>query len=285
MTTLRTERLVLTPLVEADGDGLHAAFSDAETLRYWHQPVTTSVEESRARTQQEADGGAAVFAVRETEDSDAIGFVGFVSKVKPNHQTAFGYLLRKEHWGKGYVVEAARAVLDHGFTDLGVSAAELWIYDGNDQSRRVAEKLGATYRGANVGFNLLKGARLTHIYEIRRPDALLPPEVTRVTPVLRVSSLDDGVAWYVERLGFTLEWTTPLTASLVSPGWLPNAAVIRLTPGEPRPSRLAFAVPDRIDEIATAVGAVAEDHPWGLRDFVVTDPWGNELVFESPTAR
>jgi hypothetical protein len=226
-----------------------------------------------------------VFAIRESGNGDAIGFVGFVSRVQPQHQTAFGYLLHKEHWGKGYVVEAARAALDYGFTELGVLAAELWIYDGNERSRRVAEKLGATYRGANVGFNLLKGVRLTHVYEIARRDAQLPPEITRVTPVLCVGALDEGVAWYTNELGFTLEWVSPMTASLVSPGWLPNAAVIRLTPGEPRPSRVALAVPDRIDEIAAAVGAEAHDQPWGLREFVVTDPWGNELVFESPTAR
>jgi RimJ/RimL family protein N-acetyltransferase/catechol 2,3-dioxygenase-like lactoylglutathione lyase family enzyme len=286
MTMLRTARLVLSPLCEDDGDALHSAYSDAETLRYWHQPVTTSVEESRERARQEAEGGAAVFAIREAEGQDAVGFVGFVSSIAPNHQSAFGYLLRKEHWGKGYVVEAAQAVLDHGFADLGVVAAELWIYEGNDRSRRVAEKLGATYRGMNVSFNLLMGGvRRTYVYEIRRADALLPPEVVRATPIVRVGDLEAGVAWYRDNLGFKLEWSTPVSASMVSSGWLPNAAVIRLTPGDARPSRVAFAVPTRIDELAADVGATAEDMPWGMRTFAVTDPWGNELVFESVASR
>jgi [ribosomal protein S5]-alanine N-acetyltransferase len=282
---LETERLVLRPLTEDDGDALHAAFSDAETLRYWHQPVTTSVEESRARTKQEAAGGAAVFAICQKGSDVAIGLVGFVSRAQTTHQTAFGYLLLKEHWGKGYVAEAARAVLDYGFSELGIVAAELWIYDGNAQSRRVAEKLGATYRGANVGFNLLKGPRTTHIYEIRAPGGELPPEVLRVIPIVHVGDLAEGIAWYRDQLGFTVEWSSPETASMVSAGWLPLAAVVRLRPGRSEPTRLVFQLAERLDEMAAAVGATAEDHPWGLRDFSVTDPWGNVLVFETPVAR
>jgi [ribosomal protein S5]-alanine N-acetyltransferase len=285
---LQTERLTLTPLCEDDGDALHAAFSDEETLRYWHQPVTTSVEESRARTKQEAEGGAAVFAVREQDEPEAIGFVGFVSRAQPTRQTAFGYLLRKEYWGKGYVAEAARRVLDYGFSTLGIVAAELWIYDGNDRSRRVAEKLGGRYRGANVGFNLVKGVRTTHIYEVLAPGAQLPPEVVRVIPYLRVGDVPAAIDWYRDRLGFALEWAVgdpPVTASMVSAGWLPLAAVVRLQHGERMPARLAFAMPERLDEMAAAVGATPEDHPWGMRDFSVTDAWGNELVFETPSVR
>jgi catechol 2,3-dioxygenase-like lactoylglutathione lyase family enzyme len=247
-------------------------------------PVTTSVAESRERAALHASG-AALFAIRETAAGDAIGFVGFGGDLHATHQAGFGYLLHKAFWGRGYVVEAAREVLAYGFTKLGVPAAELWIYDGNDQSRRVAEKLGATYRGANVGFNLLKGPRVTHVYEVRAPGATLPPDVLRVVPSLSVADLNAGVAWYRDALGFTLEWVTPTSASLVSPGWLPLAATIRLYAGDAAPSRLTFQVADGIDEIAAGLGVTPEDHPWGLRDFSVTDPWGNVLTYETPTAR
>ena len=280
---LETDRLVLDPLTEDDGDALHAAWTDEETLRHWHQPLTTTVEESRQRTKEEAEGGAAVFAIREKHAHDAIGFVGFVSRVEPHHQTAFGYLLRKEYWGKGYVAEAARAVMDYGFAELGIASAELWIYDGNAQSRRVAEKLGATYRGATVLFNVLKGARTTHVYEIRRPGAQLPPDVVRGIPVLAVDDVEEAVAWYRDRLGFTREWGGPTLASMVSPGWHPLCATVRLAAGPPSPSTVVFQVPEGLDEMAARLGATPEDHPWGLRVFKLTDPWGHVLIFETPT--
>jgi RimJ/RimL family protein N-acetyltransferase/catechol 2,3-dioxygenase-like lactoylglutathione lyase family enzyme len=280
---LTTKRLVLRTLAREDGDALHAAFSDADTLQYWHLHPTTSIEESRERAAMHAYG-AAVFAIRESEDGDAIGFTGFGSNLHANHQGAFGYLLDKRYWGKGYVVEASRAVLDHGFNHLGFPAAELWIYDGNTQSRRVAEKLGATYRGANVGFNLLKGPRTTHVYEIPAPGGQLPPEVLRAIPVLRVRALDEAIDWYRDRLNFTLEWSFPGTAALISPGWLPLAAGIRLREGKARPSRVVFQVADGLDDIAESLGTTAETQG-PLRAVEVTDPWGNELVFETPVAR
>jgi RimJ/RimL family protein N-acetyltransferase/catechol 2,3-dioxygenase-like lactoylglutathione lyase family enzyme len=280
---LKTDRLVLRPLTKEDGDALHPAFSDADTLKYWHLHPTTTIEESRERAAMHAYG-AAVFAIRESEDGDAIGFTGFGSNLHTDHQGAFGYLLRKEQWGKGYVVEASRAVLDHGFNHLGFPAAELWIYDGNAQSRRVAEKLGATYRGANIGFNLLKGPRTTHVYEIAAPSGQLPPEVLRAIPVLRVGDLDDAVAWYRERLNFTLEWSFPGTAAMISPGWLPLAAGIRLREGKARPSRVVFQVAEGLDDIAESLGTEAQTQGL-LRAVEVSDPWGNELVFETPVAR
>jgi hypothetical protein len=35
-----------------------------------------------------------------------------------------------------------------------------------------------------------------------------------VTPILRVAALDAGVAYYVERLGFQLQWRAPPAASV-----------------------------------------------------------------------
>lgn len=290
MTTLTTDRLELRPLTADDAEALHAAYSDPETLRYWHQLPTTSIDQTRDLVRGEADGGEAVFAIRLAGEADAIGFVGFVSRAQPNRQTAFGYLLRKEHWGQGIATEAARAVIDYGFDKLGIVAAELWIYDGNAGSRRVAEKLGGTYRGANVGFNLLRGVYMTHVYEVRAPGAQLPPEIVRVIPVLQVDDVAAATNWYHDHLGFAVEWSLdepPTQASMASPGWLPLAAILRFSLGPPQPTRLAFALPSRIDEYAASIGASGAEttapttYPWGMRIFEVTDPWGNVLRFET----
>lgn len=291
MTTLTTDRLVLRPLGVDDAEALHAVYSDPETLRYWHQLPTRSIDETRDLVRSEADGGEAVFAIRLEGADDAIGFVGFVSRAQPGRQTAFGYLLRKENWGRGITTEAARAVLDYGFGSLGIAAAELWIYDGNGASRRVAEKLGATYRGANIGFNLARGVFTTHVYEVLAPGAQLPPEIVRVIPVLQVNDVRAALDWYRDRLGFGIEWTLgdpPTLGSVVSPGWLPLAAVLRFTAGANTPTRLAFALPSRLDEFARSIAATGvalqtepQNRPSGLRVFEVVDPFGNTLIFES----
>ena len=53
-----------------------------------------------------------------------------------------GYEINPVHWGKGYATEAARAMLDFGFRELGVQRIWAWCNAENRASSRVLEKLG-----------------------------------------------------------------------------------------------------------------------------------------------
>ncbi|MFC3928724.1 GNAT family N-acetyltransferase [Streptococcus caprae] len=55
-----------------------------------------------------------------------------------------GYTLHPDYWGQGMITEAAQALIDLGFTQLGLHKIEIGCYDYNVGSRRVAEKLGFT---------------------------------------------------------------------------------------------------------------------------------------------
>ncbi len=57
---------------------------------------------------------------------------------------AIGYTLHPDYWGRGYVPEAARALIDEAFKKLGLHKIELTCFGYNVQSQRVAEKLGFT---------------------------------------------------------------------------------------------------------------------------------------------
>ena len=284
--TLVTERLELRPLRADDAEALHPAYADADLLRHWHRLPRTDVAATTAMLAGGCRRRDALGRSAPSGTDDALGHVGFPSTtIEPRRPTAFGYLLRREAQGQGYATEAGRAVVDHGFRDLGVAACELWIYEGNDPSRRVAERLGAEHRGTFWAFNLeLAAARRTHVYAIEGPVALAP-EVVRVTPVLSVPDVAAAVAWWRDELGFGVEWVVgdpPMSAS-VQLAWLPpDAASVRLRLGPPTPVRLACAVPERFDELADGLGIAPVDQPWGMREVAVTDPWGTTVVFETP---
>lgn len=55
-----------------------------------------------------------------------------------------GYILHPDYWGRGYVPEAARALIDLAFKELKLHKIELSCFGCNHQSQRVAEKLGFT---------------------------------------------------------------------------------------------------------------------------------------------
>lgn len=56
-----------------------------------------------------------------------------------------GYTLHPDYWGRGYVPEAARALINLAFKELGLHKIELTCFSYNVQSQRVAEKLGFTH--------------------------------------------------------------------------------------------------------------------------------------------
>jgi RimJ/RimL family protein N-acetyltransferase len=68
-----------------------------------------------------------------------------------------GWLVAKEHWGKGYAPEAARASAEWAQEQLGTTHIVSVIHPDNARSIRVAEKLGERLEGefSYAGFDLL----------------------------------------------------------------------------------------------------------------------------------
>ena len=102
---------------------------------------------------------------------------------------------------------------------------------------------------------------------------------------IRVSDLSASVAFYTEKLGFTLGFTSGEPATLAGVGL--GQAQIFLEKGTPNPSgcNLYFVVGDA-DELfefqrkaGVEIVAAPADEPYGLRDFRVRDLDGYELGF------
>jgi RimJ/RimL family protein N-acetyltransferase len=67
-----------------------------------------------------------------------------------------GWLVGREHWGRGYAPEAARASAEWAREELGATHILSVIHPSNARSIRVAEKLGETLEGefSTFGFDL-----------------------------------------------------------------------------------------------------------------------------------
>jgi RimJ/RimL family protein N-acetyltransferase len=53
----------------------------------------------------------------------------------------------REHWGRGFAPEAARAAMEWARSALGADHVISLIEDQNERSQRVAEKLGMSLEG------------------------------------------------------------------------------------------------------------------------------------------
>ena len=75
-----------------------------------------------------------------------------------------GYWLGKPFWGRGYMPEAAREVICHGFEDLGMTTIWCGYWEGNVKSKRVQEKVGFVYHHTcdTVSVPLMNDIRVGH---------------------------------------------------------------------------------------------------------------------------
>lgn len=288
---LVTDRLRLRALRADDATTLHEAMADPDNLTWWHERPCGSPDEARAALAAAvAHGHRWAVCLRGTDA--AIGHLGFVDRPSPGGRAGFGYFLDRAHWGRGYATEAARAVLDHAFDEIGIAAAELWIYEGNEPSVRVAEKLGGRLVGLPHFVNVVRGfAPRGRVYVVDRGGpAHAAPAVVRVTPRLAVPDVRAAIDWYVRTLGWRQDFVVgdpPVTGQVASPGFLPSVALLRFVEGSPRPAEMNLLVPEDIELLAARAGAAVteplEAKPWGLREFAVADPWGHVLRFEGPS--
>lgn len=141
---LETERLTLRALRRGDVKALARLANDLRiarnTLRIPHPYSVADAEQFVASVNRRS--GEATFAI--THDDKLIGCCG----VDPREGGAeIGYWLGASYWGLGYATEAARAVLDHAFGDLGCEVLQAGARVSNPASRRVLEKCGFQWTG------------------------------------------------------------------------------------------------------------------------------------------
>ncbi len=151
---LETDRLILRRFTEADVDHLFALDNDPEVMRYINggTPTPREVIETqilpgfmRYDEQRPTFGFWAVDAKR---NGEFLGWLCFRPKSENLHEVVLGYRFLRTAWGNGYATEGARAIINKGFTELGVQRVVATTYEENVASRRVMEKLGMVFKRA-----------------------------------------------------------------------------------------------------------------------------------------
>jgi RimJ/RimL family protein N-acetyltransferase len=169
---IETERLLLRKPRTEDAPGLLEAFSDPEAMRFIGDGSTTDLagaEQAVARWLERWDAwGIGMFVIERLEDGRVLGRAGFL-RWDPETweiggtETELGWGLAREHWGRGYASEAARALRDWVLGEHGLTRLISLIHPDNLPSIRVAEKLGERYeRDVEVRGNA------TRLYSLER---------------------------------------------------------------------------------------------------------------------
>ncbi|MER8931277.1 GNAT family N-acetyltransferase [Mesorhizobium sp. M0859] len=176
---LTTERLILRAWEDKDRTPMARIYGDAH-VRHFSPKVLTAKETNveidlaieRART-----NGFHFQAAELKGSGETVGMIGLevlsetVQAAIPGHpRVQIGWMLAKEHWGKGLAPEGARAWLDYAWS-IGLPEVVACTAKENAPSQRVMQKLGMVYDGdfENPEFREGHWLRPRVVYRKRNP--------------------------------------------------------------------------------------------------------------------
>ena len=152
MTELRTDRLILRRARPDDLEAMHVVLSDDRAMRYWTTGPHADLAETERWLQSMIQSPYELsddFVV--TLDGEAIGKMGAWRLPE------FGFILRSDHWGRGYASEALRAFLDYMFRTRQVA----FLTADTDPRNAIALRLLASHGYVETG--RATGTWTTHI--------------------------------------------------------------------------------------------------------------------------
>jgi [ribosomal protein S5]-alanine N-acetyltransferase len=143
---IETERLILRPLTTEDSEGLFRIFSDPEVTRYLEITPLKFASEGKAlleyfNGQFERKSGVR-WGIERKQDGALLGTCGFHSVELWVFKAELSYDIGRPYWGKGIVPEAAKALLQHAFGEMGMNRVQASVLPEAAASAKVLEKLG-----------------------------------------------------------------------------------------------------------------------------------------------
>ena len=155
---VKTARLRLRPLAEADADALHRLWTHPAVRRYLWDDRVVSREETAAALETSRhlfeSYGFGLWSV--VSHGTLIGFGGYwFFREPPELELLYG--IGAEHWGRGLATEVARALVRYGFEERGFLEVRASTDAPNVASARVLEKAGLRFdrRAVSGGLDTL----------------------------------------------------------------------------------------------------------------------------------
>jgi len=180
--TLDTPRLHLRPVAPEDAEATSALMSPAVSrwLASWPVPFTVAMARERiaaARALAEV-GQALSLAVTARNDGELLGWI-MLHRTRDDPRTAtLGYWLGEAHHRRGYLSEAATALLPAAFGRLDLDRIEASAQPENAGSFAVMRAIGMTFRREDMVHAPARNRdERAHVYGIARA-GLTPPSGT-----------------------------------------------------------------------------------------------------------
>jgi RimJ/RimL family protein N-acetyltransferase len=129
---LRTERLTLRPIVLSDAEAIMTGVGNWDIVKWLAVvPHPYTLEDAHHFITDIVPNTGRHWAI------DDGAFAGIITLGKE-----LGYWLSEDRWGRGYMTEAGKAVVDHHFADPATGDLTSGYFVANERSGAVLTKLG-----------------------------------------------------------------------------------------------------------------------------------------------
>ncbi len=158
---IRSERLFLRPGWPEDWEELLAQIGDERVVKNLARaPWPYTARDARNFASQPQDPRCPHFLITLPTSAEPARIVGSVGLAGDGEDVLLGYWIARDHWGKGFATEAARAVLSLART-LGHKQLLAKHFADNTASERVLRKVGFRPTGEiRPAYNLARGCAL-----------------------------------------------------------------------------------------------------------------------------
>lgn len=170
MKAVHTERLVFRQYVkcQADRNALISLLTDEDVMKHVGNGVVSEDKADESFklmfTNAYEKSSFDIWAVFIKENSEYIAH----AEIKPRKGTQdweIIYILKKEHWGKGYATEIAQALIEYGFEERKLSRVIATVDTENKTSVHVLEKIGMSLERTEKD-----GRGEFLVYSIKKPE-------------------------------------------------------------------------------------------------------------------
>jgi [ribosomal protein S5]-alanine N-acetyltransferase len=148
---IKTERLILRDIKDADANELFHLRSDKNVMQFIDRPLAETIDDALKLIKIISDGynnkESITWAITLKDYSELIGTIGFWRIEKEHYRAEIGYLLNPVHQGKGIMQEAIKVVLQYGFETMKLHSVEANVNPSNTASIKLLEKNGFVREG------------------------------------------------------------------------------------------------------------------------------------------
>lgn len=143
--SLQTSRLLLREVISADAFDIFEITSDRQVTKYTFWNTHQSIEDTEKFISYLKSPDIVAWAIVLKESEQVIGYCFFHSLNAAHRKAEIAFGISREYWSQGYATEAAREVINYGFTEGNLKRIEGTCMLDNLASSRVLEKLGMKF--------------------------------------------------------------------------------------------------------------------------------------------